>query len=70
MTFHGVDRFAYQVEPFSDIKGLGKHEGSFVEVLDSDYLREFIAANYQSEDVGLRLFFRIRSTRRVVTAGA
>jgi hypothetical protein len=45
------------VEPFADIKGLDRHEGSFVEALDSDYLREFIAANYQSADVDLRMFF-------------
>lgn len=57
VTFHGVDRFAYQVEPIEGIEGLAKHEGSAVEVVDSDYLRDFISKNYEVSDVPLRLFF-------------
>lgn len=57
VTFDDVDRFAYQIEPFSAIEGVARHEGSFVEVIDSDYLRDFVAANYESEAPELRLFY-------------
>jgi len=57
VTFRGVDRFVYQVEPLQTVEDLAKHEGSFVEVIGSDYLREFVAANYQTGEPGLRLFY-------------
>ena len=48
---------AATVEELTEIDGIARYEGSFIEVLGSDYLRKFVAENDQSGEPDLRLFF-------------